>query len=463
MRGECVGLDGRAATLVREPISSVIVVASAAVLFASVYAALIVFFALPSEGGLLPGSRSYGLLAGDVVSGGSFSSTYRPPLYPLFLAAVMLIHSDWSAIAVWLQGGVAVALGMSVVWATLRVSKSILAGSIAAGIYSTHLLLHLEMLSERETLLFAALTLGFVWMWIFGRRTNAHILVMAVITALLYLTRPTGVVFVLALCALLMIERGAEPLVSTIRRMMLCVGVIIVLVLPWQVFVSQKAGELRFSASTTSGINLLKGNNRDLERFFPMVDVDLYEPFISETVAQHGLSGPKEDERLKDIATAYILSDPGRSVARAVAKGLLLFSPVPLPLGKGELRRVNGEIELYDFEWRSLIVVVIATVHALIMFGGIVACFRSDHGFLARRLIVGVLLVSGLFTMAHAVTFPETRFRLPLDVLLTVLAAMGYAGLFQVRRDALIGTRGMRARAGEHQATQLAGLGDILS
>jgi hypothetical protein len=419
----------------------VTVLLSAAALFAGVYVSLILLFALPSQGGLLPGSRSYGLLAADIANGGEFSSTYRPPLYPLFLAALMLVTPEWSEMALWVQGVVGVALGSAIVWLAMRVSKSSLAGWIAAALYGSHILLHVEMLSERETALFSLFNLVFLSLWLFGRHSRERHLSMAFIAALLYLTRPTGTLFVPLLCILILIDRRTEPFPSIARRIVLCAGVVVLLVLPWQMYVSHKVGDIRFSASTTSGVNLLKGNNPDLEHFFPMVDVDLYEPFIREIAAERGLSGPKADEALKEVAVDYILSDPLRAFGRSVVKGLLLFSPLPIPLGRGELRRANGEIEVHDFSWRDPTLMVIAVVHALVVFGGVVACLRSDHEYLAKRFLLGVSLVSGLFIMAHAATFPETRFRLPLDVLLIVAAASGYARLFGAPRSAQPGVK----------------------
>jgi hypothetical protein len=422
--------DGQGQAGSPRSISLATVLLSAAALFGVAYISLILFFALPSDGGLLPGSRSYGLLAADIANGGTFSSTYRPPLYPVFLAGLMLASAEWSEVALWLQGMVAVALGVAAVWMAARISKSTLAGVIAAGLYASHLLFHVEMLSERETVLFSVLNVAFLSIWLFGPPSRARHLSMAVVTALLYLTRPTGTLFVPLLCVLILVDRTSESFSSIARRIVSCMGVVVLLVLPWQVFVSQKVGDIRFSASTTSGVNLLKGNNPDLEHFFPMVDVDLYEPFIREIAAERGLSGPKSDEALKEIAVGYIVSEPLRALGRSVVKGLLLFSPLPLPLGKGELRRVNGEIEVHEFSWRDPRLILVAVLHALVVFGGVVACLRSDHEYLVKRFLLGASLVSGLFIMAHAATFPETRFRLPLDVLLIVAAASGYARLF---------------------------------
>ncbi len=406
----------------------------ACVFFTLLYLSLIVFFALPSQGGLLSGSRSYGLLAADIATTGTFSSTYRPPLYPLLLAGLMLVTSEWSEAAVWLQGAVAVGVGVAAVWLTISISKSTLAGCLAAALYASHALFHIEMLTERETALFSLLNMAFLALWLFGHPSRKRHLCMAVVTALLYLTRPTGMLFVPLLCTLILIDLRAEALSVTIRRVALCVGVVVLLVLPWQIHIAHKVGELRLSASTTGGVNLLKGNNPDLERFFPMVDVDLYEPFINEYAAQRGVSGPKSDEVFKEFAVSYILSEPLRAFGRSIAKGFLLFSPLPIPLGKGQLRRVNGEIAVHDFSWRSPWLLLFAALHALLVFGGVAACVRSGQDYLAKRLLLGVCLVSGLFILAHAATFPETRFRLPLDPLLIVVAASGYAGLFGAAR-----------------------------
>ncbi len=414
--------------------SLMMLVTSVAFLFAAVYAALIVSCALPLGGGLLPGSRSYGLLAADIVNGGSFSSTYRPPLYPVFLAVVMLMSKEWSAVALWVQAAGAVILGISVVWIVVRISGCVQAGAVAAVLYASHVLFHVEMLSERETLLFSILIVGFLATWVFGTSARPRDVLMGVLTGLLYLTRPTGTLFVPVLCALIVFDRGTVSLRSTARRMMLAMGVVLILVLPWQVFVSHRVGDVRFSASTTSGVNLFKGNNPDLERYFPMVDVDLYEPFIRELSADQGLSGPKGDESLQEIAVQYIVSDPVKALTRAAVKGLLLFSPLPLPLGKGELRRVDGEIVVCNFVWRDRTLLILATIHAVVVFGGLVACLWGGHTSLARRFMIGAALVASLFTVAHAATFPETRFRLPLDVLLIIPAALGYTGLFEARR-----------------------------
>jgi|GEM_PF-1804420 len=402
----------------------------------AVYSALALYVTLPSARGLLPGSRSYGLLAADIVSGGTFSSTYRPPLYPLFLAAAMCAAPDWSGVALILQGLMAVSLGVFIVWLAWAISHNVIAGVLALALFASHVPLHLEMLSERETALFCLLSTGFVSVWAIGRRMPLCHVFMAVLTALLYLTRPTGVLFASLLCVLLLLDRGSTPLRFVMLRLISCLGIVALLVLPWQLFVSHKIGEFRFSVSTTSGVNLLKGNNPDLESFFPMVDVDLYEPFIREMAAERQLTGAGADAELGRIALGNILNHPTRALGRCAIKALLLFSPLPIPLGKGELQRVDGQIQVVRFVWRNKLLCILGICHASLLCCGVLACIRRDHSTPARRFLLGTVLVCVLFAMVHAVTFPETRFRLPLDVLIIAPAALGYARLVEPWRRA---------------------------
>ena len=394
------------------------------------------------------GSRSYSDIATHLVADGHYSrdgvhpTAYRPPGYPLLLAGLMVVFGDaWLVAAVVAQALLAVGCGVLVFLLADRVFADRVAGVVGVGLLASDLLFIEEALARRETVLFTFVLLVFLLAVFQMRYGLAAGLVVAGAAGAGYLTRPTGVVLV-AMWAVWLIV-GCWPVRSwrSLGWAAVSIGLLAAMVGAWQGRVVRALGTWRFAPASTAGVNLYQGNNPDTLDYYPAVDVDRYNGWIERRLAAAGIARHDEvarDRHLRQAAWAYIGRHPGRFVRAAGTKIAALLSPVPTPYGRGRLDRRDGRIVVVDYRTparhRALAVIV---PHGIVLLAGAAACgWAAWRGWLScprGAAVLGALVVMVL--ALHAVTFGETRFRLPLDPILIVLTSVGVCAC--VRRRAV--------------------------
>jgi len=386
------------------------------------------------------GSASYRQIAENIVEKGLYSldgvhaTAYRPPLYPLFLALLMWpFRQAWVFAAISLQSLMDILAGVLTVSISLTVFRSKLGTSLAAFLYIIHLRFHLESVRQRETVLFALLLLLFTHLLISRRKNFFTYATLSLVSAFAYLTRPTGVLFLPILLLAILLERG--KLIKN-QEGLTCLAVVILLfvavTLPYHAYLYRQFS--RFSPlvpSSTTGLNLYQGNNPTTERIYPYVDVDLFYPWIQDMLAQERIDDEfQASQFLRDRAIDYIVKHPAAFVKRAVAKLCALYSPVATPLGSGRLVERDGKVVLSDFRFGPLSKsAIFNAVFITALLAGAIAFLvrmRRCHGF-CRIQVFLILCPIALVTLVHMITFAETRFRLPLDPLIIILAASYYS------------------------------------
>lgn len=387
-------------------------------------ALLVVFFSLlvvGRRGSLLPGSTSYERIAGEFLSG-DLHSTYRPPLYPLLLAVTSL-SPQVTTLRCATHVAMILAL-LAVVLAIVRLlhhdRKTVWVGTI---LFSTHLLLLLELLSLRETLVYLLAQASFFLILLRGTG-NIRMLGLGAIAGLAHLTRPTGVLLLIVAVYQAIRERSATGLCSAL----IVFGITI---LPWQLYLKGETGRAQVASSTTSGMNLIKGNNPYFWSYFPWIDVDQYEEALSREFGEH-LDNDDVDQKMGTAAKSYLRREPISAAVSFFEKALLVYSPIPIPLGSGRLVWNDGDVAVEQFRWRNLPLMIYGTLHALVLFSGVVlALKRAKIGEHLEPFLVYALLV----TAVHSLTFPELRFRLILDLLFLPISAYGWSGVLERERD----------------------------
>ncbi len=106
-------------------------------------------------------------------------------------------------------------------------------------------------------------------------------------------------------------------------------------------------------------------------------------------------------------------------------KGALLFSPLPVPLGTGSLSEGGGKVVVDSFRPRNYWLSAASSVQAVLLLLGVLLFAGTGGPAADRSGLTFFFVLAVLLTVAHAVTFPETRYRLSIDVALAPFSAIG--------------------------------------
>ncbi len=388
------------------------------------------------------GGETYRSIAENLAGHGRFSidgvhpTGYRPPAYPLLLAGTILVMGEHAQLGGWIANlaidACCLAMLLVLVW---RLAKCSRAMWIAGLIFAADVAFHLEAMAQRETMLYSLLLLVFFVTASSLEIGLSRLLILATTAGLAWLTRPTGIALapLLLIAAFFMSEH--RTLGVRFARVLTACCIFAAIVIPWQAFLYRSFDEPVFAGTTSGGLNLYQGNNPAADVLIPFVDVDSFLPEIEKQMQSLGLAEHDEiarNRRLKADAFEYIASDPMGFVRRAAVKTLALYSPVPTPLGSSAIETSDNGVRLTNFRYHRSAWTILFTMHGLILIALICAAIVRWRTLMARRLRVVVLIVGYILivTMLHAMTFAESRFRLPLDPL---IIAMGVTALWARR------------------------------
>ncbi len=383
-------------------------------------------YQFPAEG--WQGSEGYREIARNLLETGVYSqngagpTANRPPLYPLFLAASIALFGPAGESAayaaqalLWLANGLLIA---HLLWNHFRRPD---AAFLAVVLYGLHFHFGVEALTLRDTVLFAfLLTVYLTAVLHFESRWGPPIV--GGIAGLLYLTRPTGILFLpVFLLAYLPLQSGI-PLPRRFRRAALVVAVAFGVSLPWHwhtIAVMQEPGLL---PASTSGENLYKGQVEGFLNIFPFVDLDLLNPHLDERT--RGMDEIERNRTLKEMGWTRLREDPSGTLLRGLVKTAALYSPLRTPFGDGQVTVDEDGASLSHFQLYTPAFWLIP-VNLLILFGAAAFFLRIRRmPLLERTFALHALCIFIGLTAIHALTFGESRHRLPFDGLLIIAAAL---------------------------------------
>lgn len=166
--------------------------------------------------------------------------------------------------------------------------------------------------------------------------------------------------------------------------------------------------------STNSGINLFIGNNPT----FGYYESGYKEVIRRDYIQKHGPNEVGENRLFMRLGRDYILEDPKEAVIRGGYKFFFLYLLDKEPWPWEEYNRgrgffLPGNLDLFLLRWKPwfLGIAVWGIVYAFVK--------RLKHG--------AMLGAIGFYTAAYLVFFAQSRFRMPLEPLLTIY--MGLAAL----------------------------------
>jgi len=402
--------------------------------FAVLHLAAFVLMTTPGPDETWLGSVSYGDIARHLVAGDGFTmdgehpTAWRPPVYPLFVAGVMKVAgSAWLGVTLVLQALIGVICGMLLVELARVVFDSRLVALLAAALYVTDGLFQFEVLTQRETILFTAVLLAWLLIVARGARGPRAAVGLTVLAAVGYLTRPTGLFLVLLTPLVLWFAWRRGDLKRPVASFVSALVAVLVVVLPWHLYVHREFDTLSFLPTSTSGLMLYKGAVPDLDDVYPAADVDLLDPWIDRRLEERGLAHDEvgANRWLREEGMRHVRERPGHWFTRSFVKVGALWSPLRTPFGTGEMvEDPDGTFRLEGFELVSPLTVLFAPHALFVLVGSILFAVRAVRARFDRRgvlLIVAVLVV--IVTGLHAVTVGETRYRLFFDPLLALFTA----------------------------------------
>lgn len=301
-----------------------------------------------------------------------------------------------------------------VAFITRRIARQESAAFIAAcitALYPFFIFYQGLLLSETlfNTLLLAGIAALYAWQER-GARIDAALAIACVCFAAATMTKAT-----LTLLPPLLLALSACITTASLRRtvtVLLAASCLYAALLsPWWIRNAMVVGSF-VPFTTSSAQNLYLGNNPNN----PNGGID-WSRDVEPEVAARLLAIPNEVERQRafnDRTTAYIKEHPDAFVRAALQKFVRLWNIIP---NATEFRGVYALISALTFGPVLLLAVV-----------GVLWQWRQ------WRRFAPPLIVIGYFTLVHVVTIASLRYRLPIEPLLIVLAAMTIGAMFDRMR-----------------------------
>ncbi|GJM41158.1 MAG: hypothetical protein DHS20C20_14400 [Ardenticatenaceae bacterium] len=380
------------------------------------------------------GSDSYGQLARAIIEENLFSfnqadpTAHRPPFYPLFLASILIFSKNPQAVvfAQSVLSGLTVGMLTGVAFSFTNKSWPTL---IIIFLFVSSKFIPFDNIVQHETVLFTfLLTTGAL---LFRAEINAHsnakVVGLGVVLGLAALTRPFAPVLLLfASMWLGWLILQKKPIIASIKQVGLFVAIAFLVLLPWGVRNWIALGDFTLT-STTQGANLWKGNNPATKDIYPELDADELAPLLFQTPAEPGwwdplhrlsaMTEPEQSDYLHNLGVDYIRERPLHFLKMGAVKVWALWTPQNIPTHDGEIQWTANGATIYNLEpfYDDMIPLILLY---LLLLPGLWKYRKSPFTWY-------FLMWSVALTAVHFVTFAESRFRWPLNMLMLPLAAAG--------------------------------------
>lgn len=368
------------------------------------------------------------------------------PLYPIFLAAARLLVGDHVRAVQTIQVVAASAGSIFLYRLAITLDGRTAVAATASWLYAVHPLLIRQAGAGSDLAL--ATTLAVIAAYSLVRAvTTTRAVVAGMALGLLVLTRSM---------AMPLVFLSAAVFVGQHRYRHACAVAIsaLVFVLP----IPMRSYAINGSYwPTRSGLNLYVGNSPYTAALLPDHDVDLLQEQaaaqIAPEVAHLSMDTPAfsraADAALARLALTYMAEDPLRTMGHKALNVAYFFSPrlVPFFTADDETRAVRraGEVIVENPRPRpQLEVLAYSAFYTPVLLAALIGVYlRRD--LLRRDAILWCVL--GTFVAIHALYFPATRYRAPVEFVLLFYAA---AALVRTVQESLAARAGLGYRVGSH-------------
>ncbi len=365
---------------------------------------------------------------GSLSSSGTVATTDFEPLYPIFLAAARRLTGDRIVLIQMVQAAVASAAVFPLYRLTEHLSGRRRAAAAAAALFAVYPLLVRHSVDGTETALLSVLLVAFACAFT-TTKTYGDAAVAGLWLGLAALTR--AVAWPLIVLA---------PLVARNRRTAIVSAMVAAFVLlPYIVRNIVVNGAM---VPTRAGVNLFISNSRYTPRLMPEYGPDVLGPYSDELLARHGVppidetsaSDRNQDAAFRSLTLAEVTASPLPIAWLKLKNVWYFFAPwlVPLREPAGEVSvaiGADGGLRVEGMARRSLLNEAVYTLS----YGSVLALALIGIYSHRDRLRDGAILWSivATFTAVHAVFFPTTRYRAPIDFVLIIYAAAALDRLWE--------------------------------
>jgi len=361
---------------------------------------------LANEGGFPPSRAAIG------------ESAWRPPLYPLALAATFAVSGDSITAAQVVNAllGTAVAGLTGLLAARLYGRRAGLIALALAAVAPALVLVNITLLSET---LFSVLALGAVLVALRARERLSLRWVAAagLLAGAATLTRPNGVI----VAAVVLVAVWRRPFLSraAVLRPALAAVAVALVIAPWAVRNALVMDA--FVPVATSGWYTASGMFNETSRADPRFPatwrVPLLDPEIAELLEDHPRDGELERaHRLREYSLDFLREHPTYP-AEATARNLLRYAHIT-------------DFDLSSESWRSDGLGDRLAPVANVYFMALLVLAAAGIGLGAlRKAPVWLWLLPVLLALSTAVVVTAIRYRTPVDPFIIVLAAFAIARL----------------------------------
>jgi hypothetical protein len=348
------------------------------------------------------------------------------PLYPLFLAASRLLVGDRPLIVQAIQALVASAGAVYLYKLARALTGKRQIGVTAAALFAVYPLLIRHAVDGTESALLTTLLIAFAYRTVTARSAGDGAIAGAWLGFAMLTRAVTWPLLAIAPVAAAAKSRPAAIAVA---------GAALLTVAPYEI---RNYGLSKAVVPARDGINLFIANNRYTPGVIPDYGPDILIGYGESRMATSGLADlpmTPEGEQQRDaayrrLAFAEIRSHPFEILWLKFRNVFYFFSPVLVPyrdaspaivirLGKNGASIVENSLER-PLIFRVAYSLSYGIVLALAAVG--IYCRRHD---LAQDAILWCVLIT--FAAVHAVFFPATRYRAPVEFVLLFYAAVGLA------------------------------------
>jgi 4-amino-4-deoxy-L-arabinose transferase-like glycosyltransferase len=352
-------------------------------------------------------AADYENIALNIINGEGFVSTrmglysYRPPLYPLFLAGIFAIKTSYFVV-----GFIQAIISSITCIIVFYIGESIFdedSGSVASiimALYPGLIFYSTQLLSE--TLFVFILLLG---IYVFFRDDNRYearhkYVLLGILVGLASLCRPVIFPFLIFLIPFCPLSRE-----HNVKKWMLVTCFALLTIAPWTIrnyYVHHKFILL----TTYGGANLWMGNYSGATGYIGRPNN------INELVRRDDISEPEKDLLFYKKAVSFIVGNPAAFVKLSVKKLILFWNPwVDNHTGPTYISNKN-------IDYKSIIAIAFS---ALMLFA-VIGFFNTSRVWKKTWLLLMLLLYFSIVSMVFYVSF---RYRQPIIPVLGLFAGKG--------------------------------------
>jgi hypothetical protein len=377
-------------------------------------------------------SLSSGLLNTGSLSIDGMRVTDFEPLYPMFLGGMRLLLGDHPLIV---QGGQAVVASVGAVYIYLlgyALTGRERIAVIAAALYAVDPLLIRQAPAASDLALASVLLAMFAYYFVTSKNA-AQMAASGTILGLVVLTRAMILPLVPLTVAVLMTQRR-------IREAFALTLAVLTLVVPLVIRTRVVNGSW---APTRSGLNLYIGNSALTSAVLPDYDVDILQEQADNQIAVQlsHLPDPSPeyshaaDALLTKHAVDYMTERPLETVRQKIWNIAYFFSPrlVPFYVAGPDTRAIslNGRVVVEHAYSRPMIESLSYSLfYTPVLLGAMWGVYLSRRD-LSRAAVLWCIV--GTFVTIHAMYFPATRYRAPMEFVLFLYAAVAFDYLANMR------------------------------